>query len=294
MSTQRAVPTVTIDNDRVRVTEWRFAPGAATGPHRHEYAYVVVPMTTGTLASTGPAGAATAALVTGEPYFRAGRRRARRRQRQPLRVRLRRDRAEERLSGAAPVAVASGAGRAARGGVRARQPLRRRRRDGGAITIAPVSAAGSSGPRVTRRRARPAPHAAPGAGHPERWGAGPRGSISCHSRSATAGRQRLGAHVRIDAAAARGASGVRRPPTSIARCGTPRADRPPARAGPLLRAGPLPAGEAAARRGLVRLQARLGDTLGLGQRVTDRGYSTREQIAEALGGSASASRRRVS
>ena len=70
MAIQRAVPTVTIDNDRVRVTEWRFAPGAATGPHRHEYAYVVVPMTTGTLASTGPAGAATAALVTGQPYFR--------------------------------------------------------------------------------------------------------------------------------------------------------------------------------------------------------------------------------
>ena len=70
MSTPRAVPTVKIDNDRVRVTEWRFAPGAATGPHRHEYAYVVVPMTTGTLASTGPAGAANAALVTGQPYFR--------------------------------------------------------------------------------------------------------------------------------------------------------------------------------------------------------------------------------
>jgi len=70
MPTLRAVPTVKIDNDRVRVTEWRFAPGAATGPHRHEYAYVVVPMTTGTLATTGPAGDATAALVTGEPYFR--------------------------------------------------------------------------------------------------------------------------------------------------------------------------------------------------------------------------------
>jgi len=52
----RAVPTVQIDDDRVRVTEWRFAPGAATGWHRHEYAYVVVPMTTGRLAITGPQG----------------------------------------------------------------------------------------------------------------------------------------------------------------------------------------------------------------------------------------------
>ena len=32
-----AVPTVQVDNDRVRVTEWRFAPGAATGWHRHEF-----------------------------------------------------------------------------------------------------------------------------------------------------------------------------------------------------------------------------------------------------------------
>jgi quercetin dioxygenase-like cupin family protein len=61
---------VTIDNERVRVTEWRFAPGATTGPHRHEYAYVVVPMTTGRLASTGPAVDAVAELVTGVPYFR--------------------------------------------------------------------------------------------------------------------------------------------------------------------------------------------------------------------------------
>jgi quercetin dioxygenase-like cupin family protein len=66
----RAVPTVQIDDDRVRVTEWRFAPGAATGWHRHEYAYVVVPMTTGTLASTGPQGASSAELVTGQSYTR--------------------------------------------------------------------------------------------------------------------------------------------------------------------------------------------------------------------------------
>jgi quercetin dioxygenase-like cupin family protein len=70
MSRLPAVPTVQIDNERVRVTEWRFAPGAATGRHRHEYAYVVVPMTTGTLTITSEAGPATAALVAGEPYFR--------------------------------------------------------------------------------------------------------------------------------------------------------------------------------------------------------------------------------
>lgn len=69
--TTRAVPTVKIDNQRVRVVEWRFAPGAATGWHRHEYPYVVVPLTTGPLALTGADGAVTSAeLVTGEPYFR--------------------------------------------------------------------------------------------------------------------------------------------------------------------------------------------------------------------------------
>ena len=66
----RAVPTVQVDNEMVRVTEWRFAPGATTGHHRHEYPYVVVPMTTGRLALTSAAGAATGDLVTGQAYYR--------------------------------------------------------------------------------------------------------------------------------------------------------------------------------------------------------------------------------
>ena len=66
----RAVPTVRVDNEQVRVTEWRFAPGTATGFHRHEYDYVVVPLTTGRLASSGPAGDSVTELVTGVPYFR--------------------------------------------------------------------------------------------------------------------------------------------------------------------------------------------------------------------------------
>jgi len=66
-----AVPTIFIDNDRMRVTEWRFAPGAATGWHRHEMDYVVVPGTTGTLKIIGPDGEATMAeLTTGVPYSR--------------------------------------------------------------------------------------------------------------------------------------------------------------------------------------------------------------------------------
>ena len=65
-----AVATVVIDNERVRVTEWRFAPGSHTGHHRHEYAYVVVPMTTGPLAIRSAAGDATSPLTAGAPYYR--------------------------------------------------------------------------------------------------------------------------------------------------------------------------------------------------------------------------------
>ncbi|MCY4396431.1 MAG: cupin domain-containing protein [Rhodospirillaceae bacterium] len=70
MSEIKAVPTVMIENDRVRVTEWRFAPGAATGRHVHEYDYVVVPITTGTLRLVEPDGTRDAELVTGQPYNR--------------------------------------------------------------------------------------------------------------------------------------------------------------------------------------------------------------------------------
>jgi beta-alanine degradation protein BauB len=66
----RAVPTVQIDDAAVRVTEWRFAPGAATGWHRHEYPYVVVPLTSGRLAITGREGSTTAELATGRSYAR--------------------------------------------------------------------------------------------------------------------------------------------------------------------------------------------------------------------------------
>lgn len=66
-----AVPTVQVDNDRVRVTEWRFPPGAATGWHRHEMDYVVVPGTTGQLKLVDGEGRETLAdLTAGVSYFR--------------------------------------------------------------------------------------------------------------------------------------------------------------------------------------------------------------------------------
>jgi len=67
----RARPTVQVDDDSVKVTEWRFPPGAATGYHRHEMDYVVVPMTTGNLLLKGPEGESTAKLTAGQAYARS-------------------------------------------------------------------------------------------------------------------------------------------------------------------------------------------------------------------------------
>ena len=65
MTRPQASPTVQIDNDRVKVTEWRFAPGAETGWHRHGMDYVVVPMTTGTLLLETPQGEIKSPLTAG-------------------------------------------------------------------------------------------------------------------------------------------------------------------------------------------------------------------------------------
>jgi quercetin dioxygenase-like cupin family protein len=65
-----ARPTVQVDNERVTVTEWRFAPGAATGWHRHAYDYVVVPMTTGKLLLKDGETEKLAELTAGRSYYR--------------------------------------------------------------------------------------------------------------------------------------------------------------------------------------------------------------------------------
>jgi len=65
-----ATPTQLIDNDRVRVTEWRFKPGDSTGWHRHEMDYVVVPVTTGQLKLKEADGERIVDIVLGEPYYR--------------------------------------------------------------------------------------------------------------------------------------------------------------------------------------------------------------------------------
>lgn len=67
-----AIPTVTIENDRVRVTEWRFKKkGDNTGWHRHGFDYVVVPLFDGVLnIDVGGGEHVQAQMQNGVPYFR--------------------------------------------------------------------------------------------------------------------------------------------------------------------------------------------------------------------------------
>jgi hypothetical protein len=66
-----AVATLRIDEPHVRVTEYRFAPGAETGWHRHGHDYVVVPLLDGKLLLEQPDGTSRLAeLLTHQPYAR--------------------------------------------------------------------------------------------------------------------------------------------------------------------------------------------------------------------------------
>lgn len=70
MERPKAQPTVQMENELARVTEWRFSPGAETGWHRHEYDYLVVPITSGGLLIDDGSARNTATLVCGQSYFR--------------------------------------------------------------------------------------------------------------------------------------------------------------------------------------------------------------------------------
>lgn len=65
-----ATATLQIDNDRVRVTEWRFAPGEETGWHTHTMDYVVVPLYDGSLRIETVGGTTDVELHHGDSYSR--------------------------------------------------------------------------------------------------------------------------------------------------------------------------------------------------------------------------------
>jgi len=58
------------ETDRVLITEWRLAPGAETGFHRHGYDYVVVCLTAGQLLAETATGSAVTDLQFGQAYAR--------------------------------------------------------------------------------------------------------------------------------------------------------------------------------------------------------------------------------
>jgi beta-alanine degradation protein BauB len=70
MTRAQATSSIQIDNARVKVTEWRFAPGAETGYHRHEMDYVVVPITSGKLRLETSQGDTHSPLTAGHSYTR--------------------------------------------------------------------------------------------------------------------------------------------------------------------------------------------------------------------------------
>lgn len=66
----KAIPSTQIDNERVIVTEWRFAPGAETGWHKHGYDYIVVPGLDAELLLETREGESVAVLKAGQSYYR--------------------------------------------------------------------------------------------------------------------------------------------------------------------------------------------------------------------------------
>ena len=66
----KATSQVQVENEWVRITEWRFLPGAETGHHIHAHDYVVVPLTSGVLRLEERAGTREAQLTSGVAYAR--------------------------------------------------------------------------------------------------------------------------------------------------------------------------------------------------------------------------------
>ncbi len=71
MTRPQATPTTLVDDARLRVTRFDFAPGAETGWHRHAHDYVVTPVTDCRMRLEEPGGGVREVTVAaGEAYAR--------------------------------------------------------------------------------------------------------------------------------------------------------------------------------------------------------------------------------
>ena len=70
MPRSRASGNLLQENERVIITEWRLAPGAETGWHRHGHDYVVVCLTAGKLLAETADGDVETELRFGQAYVR--------------------------------------------------------------------------------------------------------------------------------------------------------------------------------------------------------------------------------
>jgi beta-alanine degradation protein BauB len=66
-----ALPTIQQDDGIARITRWDFAPGAATGWHRHGWPYFVVMLIDGILKLHNGSAVTEVPLVAGQSYMRA-------------------------------------------------------------------------------------------------------------------------------------------------------------------------------------------------------------------------------
>jgi beta-alanine degradation protein BauB len=72
MKRRSCVPTILVDDDRVRVTRFDFAPGAETGWHRHAHDYVITAITDCPMLLEEPGGGTRSVVVAaGTAYRRA-------------------------------------------------------------------------------------------------------------------------------------------------------------------------------------------------------------------------------
>lgn len=65
-----AIGEIQQDDERLRVTLWRFPPGTETGWHVHGHDYVVVPVLGGTLTVEDKSGRRAYPIETGKSYSR--------------------------------------------------------------------------------------------------------------------------------------------------------------------------------------------------------------------------------